>query len=184
MVGHGLIGAVGPHRALQLGWINLLAVCPFHEVDHATGLIKVLEHEDFTFFDLWMNRPWDYVDDVIDSFHGAYRRNLYALKWPALVLNGLIVVGCAVQLRYGWSAQAALDVYPVLVIAFLHATYLAIFSTRSAVEEASRTYARQLLLSINSPALAKIAPISKSRAKGKKGGAGDAKASDSRASAS
>lgn len=42
--------------------------------DHACGLIKVLEHEDFTFFDLWMNRPWDYVDDVIDSFHGAYTR--------------------------------------------------------------------------------------------------------------
>lgn len=42
--------------------------------DHATGLIKVLEHEDFTFFNLWMNRPWEYVDDVIDSFHGAYTR--------------------------------------------------------------------------------------------------------------
>ncbi|WP_315803030.1 MBL fold metallo-hydrolase [Bradyrhizobium sp. SZCCHNS3002] len=43
--------------------------------DHACGLIKVLEHEDFTFFDLWMNRAWDYVDEVIDSFHGSYTRD-------------------------------------------------------------------------------------------------------------
>jgi glyoxylase-like metal-dependent hydrolase (beta-lactamase superfamily II) len=40
--------------------------------DHATGLIKVLECEDFTITNLWMNRPWDYVDEVIDNFHGAY----------------------------------------------------------------------------------------------------------------
>ncbi|MBR0713966.1 ComEC/Rec2 family competence protein [Bradyrhizobium liaoningense] len=42
--------------------------------DHATGLIKVLEHPRFTIGTLWMNRPWDYVDEVIDSFHGAYTR--------------------------------------------------------------------------------------------------------------
>ncbi|MET4800288.1 hypothetical protein [Bradyrhizobium sp. LB11.1] len=42
--------------------------------DHATGLIKVLEHPRFTISTLWMNRPWDYVDEVIDSFHGAYTR--------------------------------------------------------------------------------------------------------------
>jgi beta-lactamase superfamily II metal-dependent hydrolase len=42
--------------------------------DHATGLIKVLEHPDFTIFNLWMNRPWDYVDEVIEHFHGAYTR--------------------------------------------------------------------------------------------------------------
>lgn len=42
--------------------------------DHATGLIKVLECEDFTISNLWMNRPWDYVDEVIDTFHGAYTR--------------------------------------------------------------------------------------------------------------
>lgn len=43
--------------------------------DHATGLIKVLECEDFTITNLWMNRPWDYVDEVIDGFHGAYTRD-------------------------------------------------------------------------------------------------------------
>ncbi|MCP3473219.1 hypothetical protein NLM33_23180 [Bradyrhizobium sp. CCGUVB1N3] len=42
--------------------------------DHAPGLIKVLEHETFTISTLWMNKPWDYVDEVIDKFHGAYTR--------------------------------------------------------------------------------------------------------------
>jgi beta-lactamase superfamily II metal-dependent hydrolase len=42
--------------------------------DHACGLIKVLEHEGFTIDTLWMNRPWDYVDEVLDKFHGLYTR--------------------------------------------------------------------------------------------------------------
>jgi len=42
--------------------------------DHATGLIKVLDHPQFNVSTLWMNRPWDYVDEVIDNFHGAYTR--------------------------------------------------------------------------------------------------------------
>jgi hypothetical protein len=42
--------------------------------DHACGLIKVLERESFKIHNLWMNRPWDYVDEVLDKFHGAYTR--------------------------------------------------------------------------------------------------------------
>jgi hypothetical protein len=42
--------------------------------DHAAGLIKVLEHEGFTIHTLWMNKPWDYVDEVLDKFHGLYNR--------------------------------------------------------------------------------------------------------------
>jgi beta-lactamase superfamily II metal-dependent hydrolase len=42
--------------------------------DHASGLIKVLEHEGFNIHTLWMNRPWDYVDEVLDKFHGLYTR--------------------------------------------------------------------------------------------------------------
>jgi hypothetical protein len=84
----------------------------------------------------------------------GYRRNLFALKWPALVLNVLIVVGCA---AYLWTQLGPLDLVPVFVIAFLHAAYLAIFSTQAAVEEAARTYARQLLLSTESPTLGKAA---------------------------
>ncbi|WP_284273957.1 hypothetical protein [Bradyrhizobium iriomotense] len=62
-------------------------------------------------------------------------------------MNVLIVIGSA---AYLWLQQGPLDLLPVFVIAFLHAAYLAIFSTRSAVEEASRIYARQLLLSSES----------------------------------
>lgn len=85
----------------------------------------------------------------------GYRRNLFALKWPALILNVLIVIGSA---AYLWLQLGPLDLLPVFAIAFLHATYLAIFSTRSAVEEASRLYARQLLLSTESAELRKPPP--------------------------
>lgn len=85
----------------------------------------------------------------------GYRRNLFALKWPALILNVLIVIGSAACL---WLQPGPLDLQPVFVIAFLHAAYLAIFSTRSAVEEASRLYARQLLLSTESVELRKPSP--------------------------
>jgi hypothetical protein len=63
-----------------------------------------------------------------------------------------------------------LDLVPVFVIAVLHAGYLAIFSTRAAVEEAARTYARQLLLSTEAPTLAKkaaAAPATKPAASAK-----------------
>lgn len=85
----------------------------------------------------------------------GYRRNLFALKWPALVLNVLIVLGSA---AYLWNQSGPLDLVPVFVIAFLHAGYLAIFSTRAGVEEAARTYARQLLLSTESSTLGKKSP--------------------------
>jgi beta-lactamase superfamily II metal-dependent hydrolase len=41
--------------------------------DHATGLIKVLERFHVT--NLWMNRPWLFVDEVIQHFHGNYTRD-------------------------------------------------------------------------------------------------------------
>lgn len=82
-----------------------------------------------------------------DKIAYGYGRNLFALKWPALVLNVLIVIGSA---AYLWLGASPRDLLPVFVLAFLHAAYLAIFSTWSAVEEASRIYARQLLLSTES----------------------------------
>jgi hypothetical protein len=82
----------------------------------------------------------------------GYRRNLFALKWPALVLNVLIVIGSA---AYLWMQFGPLDLVPVFVIAAIHAGYLAVFSTGAAVEEAACTYARQLLLSTEAPSLAK-----------------------------
>src|SRR5262249_2523936 len=84
----------------------------------------------------------------------GYRRNLFALKWPALGLNVLIVISST---AYLWIQFGPLDLVPVFVIGAIHAGYLAAFSTRAAVEEAARTYARQLLLSTEAPSLAKKA---------------------------
>lgn len=38
--------------------------------DHAAGLIGVLERA--TVLNLWMNRPWLYVDDIVAQFHGNF----------------------------------------------------------------------------------------------------------------
>jgi hypothetical protein len=38
--------------------------------DRATGLVKILEHFDVR--TLWMNRPWLYAAETLDSFHGNY----------------------------------------------------------------------------------------------------------------
>lgn len=38
--------------------------------DHATGLIGVMEKFDVKH--LWMNRPWLYVDQILDQFHGNF----------------------------------------------------------------------------------------------------------------
>jgi hypothetical protein len=55
----------------------------------------------------------------------------------------------------------------VIVIAILHAAYLALFVTEEGVFEAARIYARQLLLSTQSPHLnkpAKVAPAQRKTA--------------------
>ena len=61
----------------------------------------------------------------------GYRRNLFALKWPALVLNASIVIGCVGAYRYGLPQRYQADLTPVFVIAFLHALYLALFSSEA-----------------------------------------------------
>jgi beta-lactamase superfamily II metal-dependent hydrolase len=38
--------------------------------DHAAGLIGILEH--FAVRNIWMNRPWRWAAQCIDSFHGNY----------------------------------------------------------------------------------------------------------------
>ncbi|MGL9621556.1 hypothetical protein QRQ56_26420 [Bradyrhizobium sp. U531] len=95
----------------------------------------------------------------------GYRRNLYALKWPALALNVAIVFGCITAYRYKLIPHDLTGLAPVFVIAFLHASYLALFSSEEAVREASRTYARQLLLSTESPHLPKTGTAPRSRTK-------------------
>ncbi|WP_342710043.1 hypothetical protein AAFG13_37630 [Bradyrhizobium sp. B124] len=70
--GDQIIEHVEKHYAKSAKIANV--VLSHADNDHAPGLIKVLEHSNFTISNLWMNKPWDYVDEVIDSFHGAYTR--------------------------------------------------------------------------------------------------------------
>jgi hypothetical protein len=91
----------------------------------------------------------------------GFRRNLLGLKLPGFLLNALIVLVCLaifwrrwpVDLSNGFDAK----LLAVIVIALLHAAYLALFVTEEGVFEAARIYARQLLLSTQSPHLNKPA---------------------------
>jgi hypothetical protein len=80
----------------------------------------------------------------------GFRRNLLGLKLPGFLLNAVIV---AISLAIFWrrwpvDLSHAFDakLLAVIVIAVLHAIYLALFVTEAGVFEAARTYARQLLL--------------------------------------
>ena len=80
----------------------------------------------------------------------GFRRNLYGLRTPGLVLNALVVVVCLYLLSpYGsWVSETTRpEIFAVLAIAVLHAGYFLLFVTRRSVEEASDQYARQLVLS-------------------------------------
>lgn len=80
----------------------------------------------------------------------GFRRNLYGLKWPGLVLNALVVAVCAYLLSpFGnWIGETTQpEIFAVLTVAALHAVYFLFFVTRTGVEEASDQYTRQLILS-------------------------------------
>ncbi len=87
----------------------------------------------------------------------GFRRNLLGLKLPGFLLNAVIVATCLaifwkrwpIDLSNGFDAK----LLAVIVIAVLHAIYLALFVTEAGVFEAARTYARQLLLCSQSPHL-------------------------------
>jgi 4-amino-4-deoxy-L-arabinose transferase-like glycosyltransferase len=81
----------------------------------------------------------------------GFRRNLFALKWPALVLNVLVVLVCVGLVWWRWPIdmedELTTRIIVVLVVAAVHALYIAFVVTKKAVIEAARTYARQLILS-------------------------------------
>jgi hypothetical protein len=85
----------------------------------------------------------------------GFRRNLFGLKLPGFVLNAAIVAFCLAILWRRWPVDLSntfdAKLLAVVVIAVLHAIYLAIFVTEAGVFEGARTYARQLLLCTQSP---------------------------------
>jgi hypothetical protein len=81
----------------------------------------------------------------------GFRRNLFGLKWPALVLNFIVVAICAGLL---WH-RAPLDLNDdltmravvVLLIAAIHAAYFALVVSKNGVKQAAKKYGRELILS-------------------------------------
>jgi len=83
----------------------------------------------------------------------GYRRNLFALKWPALAIDLLILFGTAVYMfhaRHDLASELGVKLLILVVIAVIHAAYMAFASTEASVREAANIYARQLLLSCDS----------------------------------
>jgi hypothetical protein len=80
----------------------------------------------------------------------GFRRNLFGLKLPGFLLNAVIVLVCLAIFWHRWPLVLSngfdAKLLAVVVIAVLHAAYLALFVTEAGVFEAARTYARQLLL--------------------------------------
>lgn len=80
----------------------------------------------------------------------GFRRNLLGVKWLALALNVVVVVICCVMLwRTSWALEADLGkrMIVVLVVAAAHATYMLLGVRKAVVWDASRAYARELILS-------------------------------------
>jgi hypothetical protein len=81
----------------------------------------------------------------------GFRRNLLGLKWHALAINGAVVAVCAAMLWQRASVNMSDDmtarVFVVVGIAVVHAIYIILLVKPQSVIAASRTYARQLILS-------------------------------------
>ncbi len=84
----------------------------------------------------------------------GYRRNLFALKWAALLLN-LAVVAVSLCMIWGvgpFTPDAAFNARlgAVFVVAAIHALYIGLAINRRSLEDAASAYARQLILSCES----------------------------------
>jgi hypothetical protein len=81
----------------------------------------------------------------------GYRRNLYGLKWPALLANLALVMLCGFLLyRTGVldsEDETTIALLIVVALAAVHSLFMGFGVSRHSVIEASRTYARQLILS-------------------------------------
>jgi hypothetical protein len=81
----------------------------------------------------------------------GFRRNLFAMKWPALAIN-LLAVLASVAILYGVGPLASLGAFKsrvviVFVVAAIHALYIVFAVNLAAVGDAAKAYARQLILS-------------------------------------
>ena len=81
----------------------------------------------------------------------GYRRNLLGLRWPALVTNlALILLSGFILFKRGaldTDDETTIALLIVVALAVVHSLFMAFGVSQQSVIEASRTYARQLILS-------------------------------------
>jgi hypothetical protein len=81
----------------------------------------------------------------------GFRRNLFGLKWPALVLNLFLVLLCGFflyrRMPLDPEDDTTMRLVVVVVLAIVHSLYMGFGVTKQGVVDASRIYARQLILS-------------------------------------
>jgi hypothetical protein len=99
----------------------------------------------------------------------GFRRNLLGLKWSALTLNLIVVaISCSLLWYRGiWDMTNELTMRTavVLIVAGVHALYIAFVVTKDGVKEAARKYARELILSCETLLRPATAPPRKPRGK-------------------
>lgn len=81
----------------------------------------------------------------------GYRRNLLGLKWPALFTNLVLILLCGYLLykkgAFDSDDETTIAQLIVVALAVVHSLFMGFGVSRQAVYEASRQYARQLILS-------------------------------------
>jgi hypothetical protein len=80
----------------------------------------------------------------------GFRRNLFGVKWLAVALNLTVVAVCLLLLwrnNWGWETDFGKRTIVVLLIAAIHATYIFFAVRKTVVLDASKAYARELILS-------------------------------------
>jgi hypothetical protein len=101
----------------------------------------------------------------------GFRRNLRGLKWPALIVNVIVVCICVGVLWARYSLDMSDDLIMrtvvVLIVAAIHAVYFGLAVTKEGVKEAARRYGRELILCCQtlSGAAARAATARKPKAK-------------------
>lgn len=81
----------------------------------------------------------------------GYRRNLLGLKLPALLVNLALILLCGFLLykkgTFDTDDETTIALLIVVALAVVHSLFMGFGVSRQAVHEASRQYARQLILS-------------------------------------
>jgi hypothetical protein len=80
----------------------------------------------------------------------GFRRNLFALRYPALLIDAAILVGCGIAFwqrgAFGIDDPMGAKLTFIGGFAIFHAAYIFYSATEQGVREAAQQYARQLLL--------------------------------------